>query len=93
MTEKYKIEELGDMFRVLKDGEPLTTKFENTDRMDVINLVEELNELSRENDGLSRENGELKLFIKKISDHNGEIWLSNGYGYRLKRIFRGEWWK
>lgn len=46
MTEKrYMIEEIGNMFRVLKDNEPLTTKFENTDKIDVINLVEELNNL------------------------------------------------
>ena len=57
MTEKrYLIEELGNMFRVLKDNEPLTTKFENTDKIDVINLVEELNELAEENTRLKERN-------------------------------------
>ena len=39
------IEEIGNMFRVLKDNEPLTTKFENCDKQDVTNLIAELNEL------------------------------------------------
>jgi hypothetical protein len=40
MTEKrYVIEEIGNMFRVLKDNEPLTTKFENCDKQDVTNLI------------------------------------------------------
>ena len=50
MTEKrYMIEEIGSMFRVLKDNEPLTTKFENYDKQDVTNLIAELNELADEN--------------------------------------------
>lgn len=45
MSEKrFTIEEIGNMFRVLKDDEPLTTKFESRDKQDVKNLVEELNE-------------------------------------------------
>ena len=51
MTEKrYMIEEIGNMFRVLKDNEPLTTKFENCDKQDVNNLIAELNELHEENE-------------------------------------------
>jgi len=50
MTEKrYMIEEIDNMFRVLKDNEPLTTKFENYDKQDVTNLIAELNELAEEN--------------------------------------------
>jgi hypothetical protein len=43
------IEDIGNMFRVLKDNEPLTTKFENCDKQDVTNLIAELNEFDKEN--------------------------------------------
>lgn len=49
MTDKlYVIEEIGNMFRVLKGKEPLTTKFESHDKQDVENLVDELNALHEE---------------------------------------------
>ena len=61
MTEKrYVIEEIGNMFRVLKDNEPLTTKFENYDKQDVTNLITELNELAEENKELKDKNSRLQ---------------------------------
>lgn len=37
------------------------------------------------------ENMQLKKLLRKISNCNGEIWLSNGRIIRLKKIFKGEW--
>ena len=37
------------------------------------------------------ENMQLKKLLRKISNCNGEIWLSNGRIIRLKKIFNGEW--
>jgi hypothetical protein len=66
MTEKrYVIEEIGNMFRVLKDNEPLTTKFENCDKQDVTNLIAELNEFDKENK-------ELKSLCKVLITHIDE---------------------
>ena len=48
IEKRYVIEEIGNMFRVLKDNEPLTTKFENCDKQDVTNLIAELNEVHEE---------------------------------------------
>ena len=91
MTEKrYMIEDIGNMFRVLKDNEPLTTKFENCDKQDVNNLIAELNELAEENQQLQQklnyaekvntrlidENHRLRLTIIHSSDLNFDInWL------------------
>lgn len=67
MSEKrYVIEEIGNMFRVLKDNEPLTTKFENCDKQDVTNLIAELNELAEENRQLKQDK-----FICLDCEHSG----------------------
>ena len=69
MTEnRYVIEEIGNMFRVLKDNEPLTTKFENCDKQDVTNLIAELNELAEENNELKEENKELFGLLQEDVD-------------------------
>ena len=74
MTEKrYVIEEIGNMFRVLKDNEPLTTKFENCDKQDVTNLIAELNEFDKENKELKDklENGLCPLCGARVSKCGG----------------------
>ena len=90
MTEKYEIENIGNMFRVLKDGEPLTTKFENADRMDVINLVEELNELHDKNKFLSDFRGFITMEHQKIKEENEQLKSELS---RYKEVNRLDIWK
>lgn len=49
-------------------------------------VVDLLNELSEENE-------QLKSFIKRLCNKNGEIWLLNGFIYRVNKVFDEEWWK
>ena len=35
---------------------------------------------------LLKENEQLKQFIKSLASHDGKIWLSSGYGYRIDKI-------
>ena len=42
---------------------------------------------------LHEENTELKSFIKKLTNKNGEIILASGVQYRLRKKFNGEWVK
>ena len=58
-NKRFTIENIGNMFRVLDNTEPITTKFENWDKEDVKNLVELLNDLNDENDELKQRNSYL----------------------------------
>ena len=39
---------------------------------------------------LSKENEQLKQFIKSLASPDGRIWLDNGYGYRIDKVLNGD---
>ena len=54
------------------------------DFAEVIDLIELINDTNK----IQEENEQLKSFIKKLTNHNGEILLMNGYGYTKSYVER-----
>ena len=74
MTEKrFTIENIGNMFRVLDNTEPITTEFENWDKNDIKNLVELLNNLNDENKQLKADKQKVFDLIDKTIEEETQI--------------------
>lgn len=93
MTEKrFIIENIGNMFRVLDNTEPITTEFENWDKNDIKNLVELLNNLNNENEKLKQSNNEAIGFIFDgiVEMHDGKRDYAESIFNKAIKLLRGD---
>lgn len=83
IKERFKLDDEGEYIEDIKTGD-LWDACGGGDGVPM--LISKVNSLLYENE-------ELKSFIKELCNENGEIWLSNGTIYRVRKKFNGKWVK